>query len=67
MLFLDAVLIAATALASAVFCVLFFKEFALICFDGEYAAAQGWPVTRIDFMMMSLAVIVTVIGLQAVG
>lgn len=67
MLFLDAVLIAAAALASAVFCILFFKEFALICFDGEYAAAQGWPVTRIDFLMMSLAVIVTVIGLQAVG
>lgn len=67
MLFLDAVLIAAAALASAVFCILFFKEFALICFDGEYAASQGWPVTRLDFLMMSLAVVVTVIGLQAVG
>lgn len=67
MLFLDALLIAATALLAAVFCVLFFKEFALICFDGEYAAAQGWPVARLDFLMMSLAVVVTVIGLQAVG
>ncbi|MGD9878268.1 iron chelate uptake ABC transporter family permease subunit [Desulfococcus sp.] len=67
MLFMDAVLIAATALTAAVFCILFFKEFTLICFDGEYAAAQGWPVTRLDFLMMSLAVVVTVIGLQAVG
>ena len=67
MLFLDALLIAATALLAAVFCVLFFKEFALICFDGDFAAAQGWPVARLDFLMMSLAVVVTVIGLQAVG
>jgi manganese/zinc/iron transport system permease protein len=67
MLLMDALLIAGAALASAVFCILFFKEFALICFDGEYAASQGWPVTRLDFLMMTLAVVVTVIGLQAVG
>ena len=67
MLFSDAVLIALTALFSAVFCILFLKEFTLICFDNEYAATQGWPVIRLDFLMMSLVVIVTVIGLQAVG
>lgn len=67
MLFFDAMLIALAALAAIVFCILFFKEFALICFDADYGATQGWPVTRLDFLMMALVVGVTVIGLQAVG
>ena len=67
MLFFDAVLIGATALGSAIVCVLLFKEFTVICFDFHYAAAQGWPVMRLDFLMMTLVVIVTVVGLQAVG
>lgn len=67
MLFFDAVLIGVTALGSAIVCVLLFKEFTLICFDYNYAATQGWPVMRLDFLMMTLAVVVTVIGLQAVG
>jgi len=67
MLWADAVLIAATALGAALFCFLFFKEFALLCFDADFGATQGWPVGRLDFLMMSLVVIVTVIGLQAVG
>jgi manganese/zinc/iron transport system permease protein len=67
MLFFDAMLIALAALAAIVFCLLFFKEFALICFDADYGATQGWPVTRLDFLMMALVVGVTVIGLQAVG
>jgi manganese/zinc/iron transport system permease protein len=67
MLFFDAILIALTALVSIIFCLLFFKEFTLICFDADYGAAQGWPVTRLDFLLMSLVIAVTVIGLQAVG
>jgi manganese/zinc/iron transport system permease protein len=67
MLFFDAVLIGVTALGSAIVCIALFKEFALICFDYSYAATQGWPVVRLDFLMMTLVVIVTVIGLQAVG
>jgi manganese/zinc/iron transport system permease protein len=67
MLFSDALLIGLAALAAIVFCVLFFKEFALICFDADYGATQGWPVTRLDFLLMGLVVGVTVIGLQAVG
>ncbi|MBE7503998.1 MAG: metal ABC transporter permease [Verrucomicrobiales bacterium] len=46
---------------------LLFKEFRLLCFDASYAATQGWPVVRLDLVMMSLVVVVTVIGLQAVG
>jgi manganese/zinc/iron transport system permease protein len=44
-----------------------FKEFRLACFDREFATAQGWPVTLIDLLMMALVILVTVIGLRAVG
>jgi manganese/zinc/iron transport system permease protein len=67
MLFTDALLIAATALVAAVASLLLFKEFSLICFDADFGRTQGWPVVRLDFLMMSLVVLVTVIGLQAVG
>jgi manganese/zinc/iron transport system permease protein len=67
MVFSDALLIGAAALICILFCLLFFKEFTLVCFDAAYAAAQGWPVGRLDFFMMALVVVVTVIGLQAVG
>lgn len=43
------------------------KEFRLVCFDPEYAAVQGWPITAIDMLLMSLVVLVTVIGLHSVG
>ena len=67
MLFFDAMLIAMTAGLAILFCILFFKEFALICFDADYGATQGWPVGNLDFLMMTIVVVVTVIGLQAVG
>ena len=46
---------------------LLFKEFRLVCFDEAYAAAQGWPVLRLDLLMLGLVTMVTVAGLQAVG
>ena len=67
MLARDAALIASVAALIAVFCTVFFKEFSMICFDQDYAGAQGWSVPLLDFIMMALVVIVTVIGLQAVG
>jgi manganese/zinc/iron transport system permease protein len=48
-------------------CLLLYKEFSLLCFDEGYAGAQGWPVGRLDVVMMALVTVVTVIGLQAVG
>ncbi|MEM1058819.1 MAG: metal ABC transporter permease [Verrucomicrobiota bacterium] len=63
----DALLIAIVSGAIAVGCALFFKEFALLCFDQDFAATQGWPVTRLDILLMCLVVAVTVIGLQSVG
>ena len=52
---------------SIISAVLLFKEFKLLCFDQEFAGVQGWPVTRIDLLMMALVVLVTIIGLQSVG
>jgi len=63
----DALIIGVVALGVlAVTCALF-KEFRLACFDPQFAETQGWPVGRIDLIMMALVVVVTVIGLRAVG
>jgi manganese/zinc/iron transport system permease protein len=67
MLTADAALIRWSALGVTAVCVLFFKEFSVLCFDQEYARVQGWPVLLLDAVMMTLVVAVTVIGLQAVG
>ncbi len=67
MLASDASLIAATALLVLLLAGLLFKEFTLLCFDESFAASQGWPIARLDTLLMGTVVVVTVIGLQAVG
>ncbi|HEV2295128.1 MAG TPA: iron chelate uptake ABC transporter family permease subunit [Tepidisphaeraceae bacterium] len=67
MLSSDAWLIGIAAAAVAGACVLLFKEFTLLCFDGAYARTEGWPIAWLDLAMMTMVVAVTVIGLQAVG
>lgn len=63
----EAITIAWVALLATVAVALLFKEFRLACFDREFAVAQGWPIALIDLLMMALVVLVTVIGLRAVG
>ncbi|MCG8508774.1 MAG: metal ABC transporter permease, partial [Rhodospirillales bacterium] len=63
----DAVSIGIAALIVGLIATALFKEFRLVCFDPEFAGTQGWPVSVVDLLMMTLVVIVTVIGLQAVG
>ena len=63
----EAMTIAWVALLATVAVALLFKEFRLACFDREFALTQGWPVSLIDLLMMALVVLVTVIGLRAVG
>ncbi len=46
---------------------LLFKEFRLLCFDENFAAALGWPVKFLDILLLALITAVTVAGLQAVG
>jgi manganese/zinc/iron transport system permease protein len=63
----DAQLIAWVAVLVVFSCIALFKEFRLICFDADYAKSQGWPTILLDILMMALVIVVTVIGLQAVG
>jgi manganese/zinc/iron transport system permease protein len=63
----DARLIQFATVAIIAVTLLLYKEFRSVCFDPGFAASQGWPVGLIDVLMMSLVVLVTVIGLQAVG
>jgi len=63
----DSLLIAGVAVVVLTTCLLLFKEFRLLCFDAAYASAQGWPTVLLDVLMMALIVLVTVVGLQAVG
>lgn len=63
----DALWIAATALTTIVTASLLLKELTLLCFDDEFAAARGFSVFWLDITLMAMVVIVTVVGLQAVG
>ena len=59
--------IAVASVVVLVVCVLLFKELSLLCFDESYAAALGWPTRRLDLLLTSLVVAVTVIGMPSVG
>jgi manganese/zinc/iron transport system permease protein len=63
----DAYLMAGIALVAVLAAVLLLKEMAIVCFNDGFARVDGWPVGLIDLLMMSLVVVVTVAGLQAVG
>ncbi len=63
----DFYLIMVVALVVILAAILFFKEFSLFCFDEPFAATQGWPVKRLDLLMLVLVVAATVTGLRAVG
>jgi manganese/zinc/iron transport system permease protein len=63
----DAMLMAGIALGAVAVIAVLFKEFALTCFNDGYARASGFPVGLLDAAMLTLVVLVTVAGLQAVG
>lgn len=48
-------------------CSLLYKEFTLLCFDPAFARGQGLNVRWLDASLMALVVLVTCVGLQAVG
>jgi manganese/zinc/iron transport system permease protein len=58
------VIVAAVVLATVT---LFYKEFALVCFDSDFASSQGWPTLVLDLTMMGMLAVVTVVGLPIVG
>lgn len=63
----DARLIGIAGLSCVLISILMFKELTLLCFDEGFAISRGFPVVFLDMMLMGLVVIVTIIGLQAVG
>lgn len=63
----DAYLTGFSALGGSFICLLLLKEFRLLCFDSDFAAVQGWPVSVLDLILMVLIVMITTIGLQSVG
>lgn len=63
----DANLIAITAVLCITVCVLLFKELKLLCFDDEFAGSRGFPVLLLDLALMITVILVTIVGLQAVG
>ncbi len=67
MLAADARLIALVAVVMSAVAALLYKELKLLCFDTAYASTRGYPVQWLDVALTTMVVIVTVIGLQAVG
>lgn len=63
----DAWLIGIAGILSAGIPLLLFRQFQLLCFDEGFAASRGYPVVALDFLLMTTVVLVTIIGLQAVG
>jgi manganese/zinc/iron transport system permease protein len=63
----DLALLVVVAVAVLVLVVLFFKEFKIVAFDGDFARSQGWPTLALDLAMMAAVAIVTIVGLPIVG
>lgn len=67
MLTRDLVLLAVVAAVVLLLVFALFKEFRLVAFDPDFALSQGWPITWLDYAMMSCVACVTIIGLPIVG
>jgi manganese/zinc/iron transport system permease protein len=63
----DAKMISVAALACIVACCALYKEFKLLCFDETFAGSRGLPVVLLDLALMSTVVVISIVGLQAVG
>lgn len=63
----DAWLVLAVSAAVASVVLALRKEFALLCFDRDYAAGIGRPVHGLDALLLVLVALVTVAGLPSVG
>lgn len=63
----DAWLIGIASVACVSVCVALLKELKLLCFDEAFTGSLGFRVVTLDAMLMAVVVVVTIIGLQAVG
>ena len=63
----DVWLFAAAAAVLLTVTLLLFKELSLLCFDADFASAEGFPVSVLEVLLTGLVVGVTVLGMQSVG
>ena len=63
----DAHVILAAAVVCLLAVLLLYKEFKTLVFDPDFARSLGWPVYRLDLLLMGLIAAAVVIGLPAVG
>jgi manganese/zinc/iron transport system permease protein len=63
----DVMVMAVLAAVALLSLVLLWKELKLLCFDPEFGASLGFPVGRLDTILMALLTVAIVIGLQTVG
>ncbi|HLP83527.1 MAG TPA: iron chelate uptake ABC transporter family permease subunit [Phycisphaerales bacterium] len=63
----DVQLIAAVAAIIVVTCAIFYRQFKVLCFDRDFAHSAGLRVALLDFLLMGLVCVCTVVALPAVG
>jgi manganese/zinc/iron transport system permease protein len=63
----DVLLIGGITVLTITVVMLLFKELTLLCFDREFARAQGFSTLFLDYALMTLVCLCTAAGLSAVG
>ena len=63
----DAQMIVAASFVAIAICLLLYKELKLLCFDEGFAGSRGFPVVLLDVALMTSVILITIVGLQAVG
>lgn len=63
----DVITIGILGCAALCMMILFWKEFKLLCFNPDFAASIGYPITGLDIILTTIIVIAIIIGLQTVG
>ncbi len=63
----DAALLGGLSAAVVAAVAAFRKEATLVAFDPAFAAAAGWPVTLVDYALVTLVAAMVVVGLPAAG
>ncbi len=63
----DAAVLAGVSLATVAVVILLLKEATLVAFDRDFAAASGWPVMVLDYLLVVLVAVMVVVGLPAAG
>jgi manganese/zinc/iron transport system permease protein len=63
----DAAVLAGVSAAVVATAVLLLKEFSLVAFDADFAAATGWPVGLLDLVLVALVAVMVVAGLPTAG